>query len=122
MPTEHAPPDIATSGAVLHGRRDELDRIERLLGDARGARGGALVISGEAGIGKSALLDAAREGASGMLVLSCRGIESEARLPFAALHQLLRPVLGHAEAIPPTQGAALRCASASSATPAPSRS
>ena len=59
---------------------------------------GGLVVRGEAGIGKSALLAAAAGLAadSGARVLSATGIQAEARLPFAGLHQLLRPVLGYA--------------------------
>jgi DNA-binding CsgD family transcriptional regulator len=90
----------------LCGREDELERIDALL---RGAQG-VLVLLGEAGIGKSALLEQAAGRAGGMTVLRCRGIESEARLPYAALHQLLRPVLDHAEAIPEVQAGALRAA------------
>jgi DNA-binding CsgD family transcriptional regulator len=94
----------------LFGRQLESERIEALLEGARASRSGVLVLVGEAGIGKSALFDDACRRAGGMQVLRCRGIESEARLPFAALHQLLRPVLDHAQAIPPVQAHALRAA------------
>jgi DNA-binding CsgD family transcriptional regulator len=94
----------------LVGREHELDRIDRLLEGARAADGGALVLRGEAGIGKSALLDVARARASGMQVLACRGTESEARLPFAALHRLLHPALQHLDRIPAVQSRALRTA------------
>jgi len=96
--------------AGLHGRAAELQRIEGLLDAAREERAGVLVVRGQAGIGKSALLEAARDLAPEMQVLACAGIESETRLPFAALHQLLRPVLGHVDALPGVQARALRCA------------
>ncbi|HEY6589560.1 MAG TPA: LuxR C-terminal-related transcriptional regulator [Actinomycetota bacterium] len=78
---------------MLHGRRAECDALEGLLADARRSRSGALVVRGEAGVGKSALLGHAAARAHGMAVLRASGLESEAELPFAALHQLLRPVL-----------------------------
>jgi DNA-binding CsgD family transcriptional regulator len=113
MQTEQLAPEApgpAPGSTTLQGRSGEVERIEALLGDCRASRSGALVIRGEAGIGKSALLNEARARAGDMQVLACRGTESETRLPFAALHQLLRPVLGHADAIPATQRRALRCA------------
>jgi predicted ATPase len=92
---------------MLHGRRAECDALERLLADARRSRSGVLVVRGEAGAGKSALLDHAAERADGMTVLRAGGVESEAELPFAALHQLLRPVLGLTDRLPGPQAAAL---------------
>jgi DNA-binding NarL/FixJ family response regulator len=93
---------------VLYGRDPERSRIGELLDDARASRSGVLVISGEPGVGKSALLEDAREQAGDMRVLSGAGVESEAQLPFAALHQIVRPILGHAESLPQPQAAALR--------------
>ena len=66
-----------------------------------------LVVRGEAGAGKSALLDHAAGQATGMVVLRSAGVESEAELPFAALHRLLRPVLGLTGRLPGPQAAAL---------------
>jgi ATP/maltotriose-dependent transcriptional regulator MalT len=66
------------------------------------------VIRGEAGVGKSALLRDARERAGGMRVLGSRGVESETQLAFAGVHQLLRPVLDHIDALPDPQATALR--------------
>jgi DNA-binding CsgD family transcriptional regulator len=94
----------------LVGRDAELDRIDRLLRGAREGRSDVLVVCGPAGIGKSALLDAARGLANDMQILACRGVESEARLPFAGLHQLLRPLLDDTRALPRPQARALRCA------------
>ncbi|HJS69987.1 MAG TPA: AAA family ATPase, partial [Gaiellaceae bacterium] len=93
---------------MLYGRDPERSRIGELLDDARASRSGVLVISGEPGVGKSALLEDAREQAGDMRVLSGAGVESEAQLPFAALHQIVRPILGHAESLPQPQAAALR--------------
>ena len=92
---------------MLYGRRAECDALERLLADARRSRSGVLVVRGEAGVGKSALLDHAAGRADGMTVMRAAGVESEAELPFAALHQLLRPVLGLAGRLPGHQAAAL---------------
>jgi DNA-binding CsgD family transcriptional regulator len=95
---------------MLLGRESERAAIERLLADARVGTSGVLIVSGEAGIGKSALLAHAASAAHGMRVLSARGIEREASIPFAGLLELLRPVLDHMEHLPPPQAAALRAA------------
>ena len=92
---------------MLHGRSAEAARIDHLLAAARDGRSGVLVIRGEAGVGKTALLDYAAA-AAGMQVLRGTGIESEAELPFAALHLLLRPGLGRLDVLPPPQAGALR--------------
>ena len=92
---------------MLHGRRAECDALDRLLADARRSRSGVLVLRGEAGAGKSALLDHAAGRAEGMAVLRAGGVESEAELPFAALHQLLRPLIELAGRLPGPQAAAL---------------
>lgn len=79
----------------LFGRESEMQVLTGLL-DKVHDQGGALVISGEPGIGKSALMSAAgaRARERGMLVLMTTGVQSEAQLPFAGVHQLLQPVLG----------------------------
>ncbi|MDI2125047.1 helix-turn-helix transcriptional regulator [Yinghuangia seranimata] len=79
---------------ALIGRRDEIRRLDALLQAARQGRGGALVLRGEPGIGKSALLRRLDEAATGFLVMQASGAEFEMELPFAALHQLLAPVTG----------------------------
>ena len=101
---------LVSGPTPLQGRHGELERIDHVLDACRASQSAVLVIRGPAGIGKSALLEEARHGAADMQVLSCRGTESETCLPFAALHQLLRPVLGDADAIPEIQRRALRCA------------
>ncbi len=82
------------AGTRLVGRDHEAGVIARLVTGVHQG-GQVLVIRGEAGIGKSALLTQAATiaAAHGMLVLSTTGVQSEANLPFAGLHQLLRPVL-----------------------------
>ncbi|SNT64215.1 regulatory protein, luxR family [Streptosporangium subroseum] len=92
---------------MLYGRAGEQADIERLLAEAKTGQSGALVIRGQAGIGKSALLDYAAGRAEGMRVLRGVGIESEAELPFAALHLLLRTGLDRIHALPDAQATAL---------------
>ncbi|MFB7286050.1 AAA family ATPase [Actinacidiphila glaucinigra] len=85
---------MATRIPSLVGRQAETEAIEALLRPADG-RGGALVLRGDVGIGKTALLALARERAAeqGRRVLALAGVQAESHLPFAGLHQLLRPVL-----------------------------
>jgi len=95
---------------MLHGRERECAQLDRLLDDARAGRSGALVLRGEAGIGKSALLDYAADRANGFRVLRGAGIESESEFPFAAAHQLLRPIHAHIGELPPRQRVAVEAA------------
>jgi DNA-binding CsgD family transcriptional regulator len=92
---------------MLLGREVECRALDRLLADARAGQSGVLALVGEAGIGKTALLDYARASASGMGVLRARGIESEAQVPFGGLLELLRPALVALDRIPGPQAAAL---------------
>jgi DNA-binding CsgD family transcriptional regulator len=93
---------------MLVGRGVECAAVERLLLEARESRSGALVIRGEPGIGKSALLEYAVGCADDMRVLRGVGIESESELAFAALHGILRPVLNRLDDLPEPQADALR--------------
>jgi DNA-binding CsgD family transcriptional regulator len=93
---------------VLYGREAERAAIDRVIEDARHSRSGALLLRGEPGVGKTALLSYAAGRAPDLRVLSGVGVESESGLPFASLHQVLRPVLGHVGAIPEPQGTALK--------------
>lgn len=95
---------------TLRGREDERAALTILVDDARRSESGVLVIRGEAGIGKSALIADAIEHADGLRVLRTTGVESEAELAFAGLHQFLRPVFDRIDEIPDRQGAALRSA------------
>ena len=94
---------------MLHGRDAEQRLIESLLADARDGRSAVIVILGEPGIGKTALLRQAAD-SSGMAALRCTGVEAEQALPFAGLHQLLRPCLRFLGRLPEPQAAALRAA------------
>jgi hypothetical protein len=95
----------------LLGRDVERSLLTSLL-DEVSIHGQALVLRGEPGVGKSRLLSAAASAARerGMSVLSTTGVQSEAQLPFAGLHQLLRPVRGRAAVLPTVQRAALDAA------------
>src|SRR5215203_1026335 len=95
---------------MIVGRSEELSVIDRLLDEAREGRSACLVLRGEPGIGKSSLLDAAAERATGFTVLRARGVELEAELPSSGLLELLRPIVGHVDQLPEPQAAALRSA------------
>jgi hypothetical protein len=95
---------------MLWGRQRESAAIERLVADARSGRSGALVLRGEPGVGKSALLRHAAAVAGDARVLRGTGIESESELPFAGLHLLLRPYLDRVDALPERQAVALGAA------------
>jgi ABC-type cobalamin transport system ATPase subunit len=96
---------------VLHGREVERARLIALIEAARGGTAGALVVHGEPGVGKSALLADVVSATSGVRVLRTQGLESESPLAFAALHRLLRPVLALIDRLPAPQAQALRVAS-----------
>ena len=105
---------------VLRGRAVALAALERLLDAARAGRGGALVLQGEAGIGKTALLQFASDHATGFRLLRAEGAEFEMELPFAALHQLCLPVLERLEFLPEPQRDAMTAAFGLRVAPAPS--
>ena len=92
----------------LRGREKELRVLEDLLLAARAGGGGALVVRGPAGIGKTVLVAAATAAVPGMRTLRATGTEFEARLPFAGLHQLCEPLLEHLGELPPPQADAVR--------------
>ena len=95
----------AVETATLFGRHDERAVLAQAITDARLGESRVLVVSGEPGIGKTALLRHTVDAATseGMEVLSARGIESEAEVPFGGLLELLRPALDELERIPPAQ-------------------
>lgn len=95
----------------LFGRDEEL-RVLTVTIEAAGDTGGVVLVRGEAGIGKSSMLQTAATfgGAAGLGVLRTTGVESEAQLPFAGLHQLLRPLIGRADGLPAAQQRALLAA------------
>ena len=102
------------------GREPELELLEGLI-DALPGRGSALVVRGDAGIGKSALLDVLGRSAArrGFAVLGTTGVQSETHLPFAGLHQLLRPLLGALGRLPARQREAVEAAFGMSTSVAP---
>jgi DNA-binding CsgD family transcriptional regulator len=113
---------IATTAPTVQllGRQRERERLERLLEAAGEGRGGALVVYGEPGVGKTALLDYAIEAGRGFRVARAVGVEGEMELPFAALHQLCFASLGLGEHLPDAQRAALEIALGVRAGEAPS--
>ena len=97
-------------GNLLVGRRAETGRLDRLLADARSGTSTAVVVRGDAGVGKTALLDYVLGHAAGCRVVRSSGVESEMELPFAGLHQLCAPFLDHIEHLPGPQREALATA------------
>ena len=94
----------------LLGRRGERVALDRLLDRTRAGRSAVLVVRGEPGIGKTALLHYAADRAAGFRVVRAWGVESEMELPFAGLHQLCVPMLDRLERLPGPQRDALRVA------------
>ncbi len=106
---------------ALHGRRSECAVLDGLLEGVRGGRSGVLVVRGEAGVGKTALLDYAAAPAPDLRVVRAVGVESEMELAFAALHQLCAPALDHLGRLPGPQRTALGTAFGLEDGPAPDR-
>ena len=97
---------------ALIGRERESTALTGRIDAAREGDGGALVLRGTPGIGKTALLEVARAhaAAAGLQILTTTGVQSEAHLPFAGLHQLLKPVLHDLDRLPASYGKALHSA------------
>jgi DNA-binding CsgD family transcriptional regulator len=106
---------------TLRDRRRECDALDRLLGAVHEGRSGVLVLRGEAGIGKTALLDHAVETTSGFRVARVTGVESEMELPFAGVHQLCGQMLHRLGRLPAPQRDALGSAFGLTAGAAPDR-
>src|SRR5436190_2406366 len=106
---------------VLLGRAAERHALDHLLDNVRGGQSAVLVVRGEAGVGKTALLHFCARQASGFRLARIAGVESEMELPFAGLHQLCAPMMGRLDALPEPQQAALRVALGQAAGPAPDR-
>src|SRR6266581_3112351 len=109
------------SAAGLTGRHSERRVLDRFVAGVRAGESRGLVMVGEPGLGKTALLDYVAARASGCRVARAAGIQSEMELAFAALHQLCAPMLDHAESLPVPQREALRTAFGLSAGPPPDR-
>jgi DNA-binding CsgD family transcriptional regulator len=103
---------LESTSAGLLGRERECAAVEQLLEAASHAASGSLVIRGQPGIGKTALLDYAAEHAAGagIRVLRTAGVEAESELAFAGLHALVRPIVNKLGDLPETQAAALGAA------------
>ena len=97
----------ATGTPGFVGRTSERDALDRLLARVRDGESGVLVIRGEAGIGKTAVLRYAARQASGFRVAEVTGVEAEMELPFAGIHQLCATMLDRADALPRPQRTAL---------------
>ena len=108
-------------GAELTGRRAECAALDRLAAAVRSGASQALVIHGDAGVGKSALLEYLAGQVRDLQVVRAAGVQSEMELAFAAVHQLCAPMLGHLERLPGPQRDALRTVFGMSAGPAPDR-
>src|SRR5258705_9148635 len=107
-------PDTATvaaeTGRALLGREDEQQAIDRLLERVRSGRGGVLVVRGEAGVGKTSLLDYLAERANGCDVVRVAGVQADMEFPFAGLQQLFASRLDSLERLPDPQREALAVA------------
>jgi DNA-binding CsgD family transcriptional regulator len=95
---------------VLHGRSSECEALDRHLQQVRAGQSSVLVLRGEAGVGKTALLEYVAERASGCRIARAAGVQSEMELAFAGLHQLCAPMLDGVDGLPGPQRAALRVA------------
>src|SRR5438105_11329726 len=93
---------------ALRGRRSESEVLDRLLEAVRGGESRVLVVRGEAGVGKSALLEYLAGRATGSLLARAAGVQSEMELPFAGLQQLCAPMLDGLGELAPPQRDALR--------------
>lgn len=109
------------AGPGLRGRRAEQAALDRLLDEVRAGQSRALVLRGEAGVGKTALVDYLQERASGCRVVRAAGVESEMEIAFAGLHQLCAPMLGSLARLPGPQRDALSTAFGLSGGEAPDR-
>src|SRR2546421_5815062 len=105
----------------LLGRRSESKTLDRLLEVVRAGESRALVIRGDPGVGKTALLEYIVEHATGCRVARAAGVQAEMELPFAGLHQLCAPMLDRLERLPAPQRDALGAAFGLSAGHAPDR-
>ena len=106
---------------VLLGRELECAAIGRLLEEARNGASGGLLLRGEPGIGKTALVDYAVERATDMLVVRAQGVQSETEVAFGGLLEVARPLLARLDELPGRQAAALRAALALDVGPPPDR-
>ncbi|MEA2466155.1 MAG: hypothetical protein QOJ57_281, partial [Thermoleophilaceae bacterium] len=105
----------------LKGRRREREALDELIRAVRAGESRTLVLCGEPGVGKTALLDYAVERASGFAVARAAGVQSEMELAFAGLHQLCAPMMDRVGSLPAPQRSALSTAFGISPGPPPER-
>src|SRR3954470_23782324 len=113
--------DAPGPAKVLQGRRVEREALQRLLDAVRRGQSRVLVVSGEPGVGKTALLESAIRSTSGFRVARAVGVESEMELAFATLQQLCAPLLDRLDRLPAPQRDALGVAFGLRAGDAPDR-
>jgi Cdc6-like AAA superfamily ATPase len=94
---------INAKTSALRGRRREQETLDRLLRDVRAGQSRVLVLRGEAGVGKTALLDYLTEAASASQVARAAGVEPESEVAYSALQQLCAPLLGYLDRLPEPQ-------------------
>src|SRR6476469_7923070 len=109
-PSSHARMLAGAPTGELLGRQHEREVLDRVLDDARRGDGGVLVVHGDPGVGKTALLEWVVARGAQLQILRTVGVEGEMELPFAALQQLCSPILDLAERLPDPQGDALAVA------------
>src|SRR5207344_2900402 len=107
--------------SMLLGRRSECEALDRLLTEALTGRSRVIVVRGEAGVGKSALLRYLSEQVAGWQVATAVGVESEMELAYSGLHQLCGPMLDHLDRLPLPQREALATVFGRSTGPPPDR-
>jgi predicted ATPase len=112
---------IRGSAAGLRGRRRECGVLDRLIEAVRAGESRALVVRGEPGVGKTALLESMAGRAAECRVVRAAGVQSEMELAFAGLHQVCAPLLDRLERLPAPQREALETAFGISRGPAPDR-
>ena len=110
-----------TRGLGFLGRTRESERLDLALAQARAGQSAVLVVRGEPGIGKTALLRYAARQASGLRIAEVEGVQVEMELPFAGIHRLCAPMLSGLEVLPEPQQNALRVALGVSSGGAPDR-
>src|SRR6476646_6098693 len=116
-----APSPVRSPGGQLLGREREREALDRLLEAARSGHAGVLVVRGEPGVGKTALLEYAVEAGRDFRIARTFGVEAEMELPYAAVQQLCSPIFELTEGLPEPQRDALFVALGLRAGPAPNR-
>jgi DNA-binding CsgD family transcriptional regulator len=121
LPGRRRPSGLRGRATELRGRGRECDLLDQLLDAVREGAGRALVVRGEPGVGKTALLDYLAEYAAGCRVVRVAGVQSEIELAYAGLYQLCAPMLDRLQRLPAPQRAALRTAFGLGSGSAPDR-